>query len=194
MVVEDDYDGEFRLGGRPLDALQTLDRDRRVFYIGTFSKCLSHSVRIEFVVDPAWARSAQVAAKQICNWHVSAPTQATLAAFIDEGELARHMRKMHGDCAGLHDALLAALARHLGAELEAQPSLAGLHLRATPQGAARAERWMEAAREAGIRIESLARHTLPPLAPNGLVFGFGLIDRDAIEPTVRALAAAARKL
>ena len=58
VIVEDDYDGEFRYGGRPLDALQTLDREARVFYVGTFSKSLFPSLRKGFVVVPAWAREA----------------------------------------------------------------------------------------------------------------------------------------
>src|SRR3546814_13340638 len=56
VIVEDDYDGEFRFGGRPLDALQPLDRDALVFYVGTFSKSLFPSLRTGFVVAPAWAR------------------------------------------------------------------------------------------------------------------------------------------
>ena len=58
VIIEDDYDGEFRFGGRPLDALQTLDREARVFYVGTFSKSLFPSLRKGFVVAPAWAREA----------------------------------------------------------------------------------------------------------------------------------------
>ncbi len=64
VIVEDDYDGEFRFSGRPLDALQTLDRDESVFYVGTFSKSLFPAIRVGFIVAPPWARPALIAARQ----------------------------------------------------------------------------------------------------------------------------------
>src|SRR5207253_1939607 len=94
VVVEDDYDGEFRFGGRPLDALQTLDRDGRVCYVGTFSKSLFPALRKGFVVAPAWARAPLAAVKQCADSHCDAVAQTVLAAFIREGHLARHVRRM----------------------------------------------------------------------------------------------------
>ena len=193
LIIEDDYDGEFRLSGRPLDALQTIDRDQRVFYVGTFSKSLFPGVRTGFIVAPAWARPALVAAKETCNWHVPALTQATLAAFMVEGHLARHVRKMRGLYADRHGTLLQALHKHLGDQLQALPSLAGLHLCTALRGPSSAESWVEAAASADIRIETLSRHAQPPVAPNGLIFGYGLIEKAAIEPAIRALAQAARR-
>src|SRR6185503_12163770 len=69
VIVEDDYDGEFRFGGRPLDALQTLDRAGRVFYVGTFSKSLFPALRKGFVVAPAWAREGLLAVRQCADGH-----------------------------------------------------------------------------------------------------------------------------
>src|SRR5262249_46569690 len=94
IVIEDDYDGEFRFGGGPVDALQTLDRSGCVFYVGTFSKCLFPDIRLGFVVAPAWARRALIAAKVLSDFHSPAPSQDTLAAFIAEGHLASHVRRM----------------------------------------------------------------------------------------------------
>src|SRR6185503_12504523 len=68
-IIEDDYDGEYRFGQRPLDALQTLDRDERVFYVGTFSKVLFPTVRVGYIVAPQWARAALIAAKQLTDRH-----------------------------------------------------------------------------------------------------------------------------
>src|SRR4029077_4163380 len=64
VIVEDDYDGEFRLGARPLDALQTLDRTASVFYVGTFSKSLFPALRLGYVVAPAWAQGPLVSLRQ----------------------------------------------------------------------------------------------------------------------------------
>ena len=193
VVVEDDYDGEFRLGGRPLDALQTLDREQRVFYVGTFSKSLFTGLRIGFIVAPAWAVPALVAARLVHNWHVPAVNQATLAAFIAEGHLARHVRRMRSVYAERHDTLLAALRRHLGDRLVPVPSLAGLHLSAALRAPQRAADWRTTAAQAGIRIDTLDAQARPPLRLNGLVFGYGLIETADIEPAIAALDRALKK-
>jgi GntR family transcriptional regulator/MocR family aminotransferase len=94
VVLEDDDDGEFRFGGRPLDALQTLDHDGLVFYVGTFSKSLFPSLRKGFIVAPPWARDALASVKHCADSHCDTITQSALAAFIREGHLARHVRHM----------------------------------------------------------------------------------------------------
>jgi len=187
LLIEDDYDGEFRLSGRPLDALQTL-APQRVFYVGTFSKSLFMGLRIGFIVAPPWAVAALVSARTLHNWHVPAVNQATLAAFIAEGHLARHVRRMRGVYAERHDTLLAALRRHLGYALTPIPSLAGLHLGAALHAPHDASGWSETAGRAGIRLGAITNR--PPLRLNGLVFGYGLIDTADIAPAVEALARA----
>ena len=95
VIIEDDYDAEFRFGGRPLDALQTLDRTESVFYVGTFSKSLFPALRLGFAVAPPWAQQALGAAsRDMRTFHSSPLAQETLAAFITEGHLARHVRRM----------------------------------------------------------------------------------------------------
>ena len=92
VIIEDDYDGEFRFGDRPLDALQTLDRAGSVFYVGTFSKSLLPGVRLAYIVAPPWARPALIAAKAVADGHCCTLIQDTLTALIAEGHLARHVR------------------------------------------------------------------------------------------------------
>lgn len=128
IVIEDDYDAEFRYGDRPLDALQTLDRSSSVFYVGTFSKSLFPGIRLGFVVAPEWARRALGAAKQCADWHCCVLTQDTLAAFIEEGHLARHVRRMRSLYAARRAALLDGLRTHFSGWLDPVPSAAGLHL------------------------------------------------------------------
>src|SRR5919197_6297048 len=84
-VVEDDYDSEFRYGGRPIEPLQAMDMGERVVYIGSFSKTMLPSLRLGFVVAPASLRTALRAAKFVADWHTPLPTQAALARFLDEG-------------------------------------------------------------------------------------------------------------
>jgi GntR family transcriptional regulator/MocR family aminotransferase len=94
VIIEDDYDSEFRFGGNPLDALKTLDRDDRVFYVATFSKSLFVALRLGFVVAPSWALDPLRAARQLTGLFGAPLEQETLAAFIAEGHLARHVRRM----------------------------------------------------------------------------------------------------
>jgi GntR family transcriptional regulator/MocR family aminotransferase len=79
VIVEDDYDGEFRFETRPLDALQTLDRAGRVIYVGTFSKSLSPDLRLGFAVCPPWALDALARAKQLSDWNCAVADQEALA-------------------------------------------------------------------------------------------------------------------
>jgi len=192
VVIEDDYDGEFRFAGRPLDALQTLDRAESVFYIGTFSKSLFPALRLGFVVAPPWARAALVRARELADWHGPVLGQEALAAFIAEGHLARHIRKMRRLYGARRTALLEALARHGAGRLEVIPSDAGLHLSARLHGGTRADAVVERAAAAGITLPPLSRFALDPHAPgvsNGLAFGYGLIAEQQIDGAIRRLVA-----
>jgi GntR family transcriptional regulator/MocR family aminotransferase len=186
VVIEDDYDGEFRFGGRPLDALRTLDADGRVFYVGTFSKSLFPGLRLGFVVAPAWARPALRAARQCADWHSSLPTQRALAAFIAEGHLARHVRRMRRLYAERREAVLQALQRHAEGRVTTVGEPAGLHLSLALHGRLRAESIAQRAAAEGIGVEPLARYAhASPL--NGLVLGYGLADPRQIEAGIRQL-------
>jgi GntR family transcriptional regulator/MocR family aminotransferase len=137
-IIEDDYDGEFRYGGRPIDALQTLDSEQCVFYVGTFSKSLFPALRLGYVVTPPWARHALIAAKQDSDWHCAVLPQDTLASFIAEGHLARHVRKMRRIYGERREVMLEAVWRHLEGRLEVLQSEGGLHIACTLNGVRRA--------------------------------------------------------
>ena len=128
MIVEDDYDGEFRFSGRPLEALKTLDRSDSVFYIGTFSKSLSPSIRLGYIVAPRWARQALTFVKQTADWHSPLLMQTVLADFIREGHFLRHLRKMRRVYERRGALLEASLRRHLRGRVEPFASAGGLHL------------------------------------------------------------------
>ncbi len=134
VIIEDDYDGEFRFGGRPLDALQTLDRAESVFYVGTFSKSVFPMIRLGFIVSPPWARSTLLTAKQFTDWHCAVLAQETLAAFISDGLLARHARTMRPIYNGRRELLLQTLEKDFGRWLTPLPSSAGLHVTALAKG------------------------------------------------------------
>jgi GntR family transcriptional regulator/MocR family aminotransferase len=194
VIVEDDYDSEFRFSDRPLEPLQNLDRGGRVVYVGTFSKTLLPTLRLGFLVAPASLREALRHAKRLTDWHGELTMQAALARFIDEGQLARHVRRATKEYALRRELVLAGLERYLADRLEPVPSAAGLHLCARPVSAAAAvdlDRAAARARAAGVAVQTLSGFTGTPLigAPAGLVLGYGAIRPDRILPGLRRLAA-----
>lgn len=187
VIVEDDYDSEFRHDQLPLDALQTLDRAATVFYVGTFSKAMFPELRVGFVVVPPWARYALTLAKQLNDWHCPLITQLALADFIAEGHLARHVRRMRRIYNGRHKALTEAIGRHFGDRLHPFPAHAGVHL-AAATNLIDEQALVARAEAGGVRVEDIARYAVRDIDQRGLVFGFGLIEAGEIEPAVKALA------
>ena len=187
VIIEDDYDGEFRFGGRPLDALQTLDRDALVFYVGTFSKSMFPSLRKGFVVAPAWARSGLVTVKHCVDSHCDSITQAALAAFIRDGHLARHVRHMRPIYAGRRQALLDGLHRELGPWLQTIPSEAGLHLAARFRDPELAPRLMPLVLRCAVGAESTADYAMTRAIEPAVTFGYGVIDAQEIAAALASL-------
>jgi GntR family transcriptional regulator/MocR family aminotransferase len=184
VVIEDDYDCEFRYDGRPLEALQTIDRHESVFYVGTFSKTMFPEVRMGFIVAPPWALEALIAAKQDADLISPFINQHALAAFIAEGHLARHIRKMRSVYSQRRRRLLEGLQRDFGHWLKPVPSFAGLHVAALLQGDA--EEVVERAREIGVGIGAVGRYCVGKPDIQGLVFGYGVIsERSIVEGLAR---------
>lgn len=193
VIIEDDYDGEFRFGGRPLDALQTLDRAESVFYVGTFSKSVFPMIRLGFIVTPPWARSTLLTAKQFMDWHCAVPTQETLAAFISEGHLARHVRTMRPIYNDRRELLLQTLRRDFDRWLAPLPACAGLHVTALAKGSFDANAVSIQALEKGVRVTSLqAFHASKPVW-QGLIFGYGGIDVARIPEGLKRLQSLGRR-
>ncbi|SNY51004.1 GntR family transcriptional regulator / MocR family aminotransferase [Paractinoplanes atraurantiacus] len=184
-IVEDDYDSEFRFLSRPLEPLYSLDTAGRVLYAGTFSKSMLPSLRTGFLLTPPGLRDALVAARQMGDGHGQPAVQAALARFIDDGLLARHVRKAGKAYAVRHRQLVAALIATGG--LEAIPSAAGLHLAAvTPVDSTAVVR---AAARAGIGLDDLRTYFADQSAgQTGLVFGFGAADPSLIGEGMALLA------
>ncbi|MDN3351388.1 PLP-dependent aminotransferase family protein [Actinomadura sp. DC4] len=184
-VIEDDYDSEFRYGGRPVEPLQNLDHSGLVLYTGSFTKVLAPRVRIGYLVAPASLRAALTTARFVTDWHSPAPAQAALARFIDDGDLARHVRRMRQEYEERHGLLLAALGRDFAGLLEPVPSAAGLHVSAfTATDPGRAA---ERARAAGAQVHTLAEVSGDPDTRPGLALGYGAIPAARIGAGLRIL-------
>ena len=187
VIIEDDYDGEFRYGERPLDALHTLDRTDSVFYVGTFSKSLFQALRLGFVVAPAWAYAALTRAKELSDRHCDVVSQETLAAFIAEGHLMRHLRKMNRVYAERRVVLSRAIGHYFGDALTPIPSEAGLHLTARVGAQIKVIPLVKSAADAGIALQPVDLLVTGKTAPNFLVFGYGLIASEEIDDAIREL-------
>src|SRR5205814_4983574 len=95
VVVEDDYDSEFRYADRPLEPLQSLDRAGRVVYVGSFAKTMAPMLRLGFLVAPTSLQPALRTAQRLTDWHGVVPMQAALARFIDEDRKSTRLNSSH---------------------------------------------------------------------------------------------------
>ena len=188
-IIEDDYDSEFRFGGRPIEPLQTLDRGGRVVYVGSFSKTLLPTLRLGFLVIPPSLRAAVHKAKHVTDWHTSMLAQAALARFLDEGGFARHIRRVGAVYRVRHDMITTALRQEFAGHLEVIPSAVGLHVAAFTRGLSAAEVAAVARRatEAGVAVQELSRFALESGRQAGLLFGYGAIATAHIQEGLRRL-------
>jgi GntR family transcriptional regulator/MocR family aminotransferase len=159
-----------------------------VFYVGTFAKILFPNIRVGYIVAPSWARAALIAAKQLTDRHTTVLMQDALAAFLTEGHLVRHLRKMTRVYAARRATLLAALQRHCAEQLEPLPSEAGLHITAKLLVPVAASVVLERAAEAGVKVQAVSEFTIGKASLNGLSFGYGGIADGDVDPGVQTLA------
>jgi GntR family transcriptional regulator/MocR family aminotransferase len=181
-IIEDDYDSEFRFGARPIDPLHTLDRGGRIIYVGSFSKTMLPALRLGFLIAPPGLRAALLAAKYVTDWHTALPIQKAMASFIDEGDFARHIRKMRSVYALRHHLVTTAIADAFAGHLELVPATVGIHIAALARHASVADidRVAERALEQGVAIQRLASFTVARPAMSGLVIGYGAIATEHV--------------
>ncbi len=186
-LIEDDYDGEFRYGGRPLAALKSLDRDGRVIYIGSFSKALFPALRLGYMVLPASLREAFSAAKWLEDRGCNALEQAALAQFMADGGFERHLKRSAVALRARRSAMLAGLRRHAGGAVEVVDSNAGMHLTAwlTRASHAGCERLVARARERGLGLYTIAPYCLKAPPRPGLVLGYAGLPPADIEAAMK---------
>ena len=195
-IVEDDYDGEYRYSGRPLEALQGLDDEGRVVYVGTFSKVLFPALRLGYLVVPPDLVDAFVAARELSDRHSPLIDQAVLADFILEGHFARHVRRMRTLYAARQEALVEAARRYLDGLIDVGPAEAGMHLVGfLPHGSNDREASQKAA-ACGVEAPPISAYALrgspyhEPAHRPGLLLGYAALTEAEILRGVRRLAAA----
>jgi GntR family transcriptional regulator/MocR family aminotransferase len=189
VIVEDDYDSEFRFDTRPLAPLQSLDREGRVVYIGSFSKTLMPMLRIGYLVAPRSLQGALRQAKLLTDWQGDAVTQGAMARFMAEGLLSAHLRRSTKVYRERREALLAALAVCAAGRLDVYPSAAGLHICARFRDQSRSDlAVVAAAADRGVAVEPLSprHHEVAPV--QGLAMGYRHIAAERVPEAVRRLA------
>jgi GntR family transcriptional regulator/MocR family aminotransferase len=182
-IIEDDYDSEFRFGGRPIEPLQLLDTQGRVIYVGSFSKTVLPTLRLGFLVAPPSLRTALEAAKFLADWASPLATQAAMARFLAEGLFARHIRRMRSEYQRRQRLIVEHLVRSFAGVLEVVESSVGLHLAALAPSATveEIEQVVDRASDAGVECQPLAMFSYREPPHVGIVLGYGAIEPDRIE-------------
>ena len=189
-IVEDDYDSEYRYTGRPLTALQGLDRSGRVLYLGTFNKTIFPALRIAYIVVPPELVDPVFRVRAIGGQHVPTIEQLILTDFIMEGHFARHLRRMRAIGKERRDALIAAAERDLAGLLEVEKTETGLHTVGWLPAGVDDVAASAAAEQNQVEAAPLSRFYHHRAGKPGLVLGYAGLKPHEISAAVRRLAAA----
>ena len=193
-IFEDDYDSQLGFTGRPLAALQSLDRTGCVIYSNSFSKMLFPSLRLGFLVVPQTLLGAVDAARSVLQRFPSVLDQAVLAEFIAAGHMEQHMRRMRDLYTMRHETLVRVAKRELADVLQLSPVTAGLQMVGwLAEGIPEAEAGRLAAAQ-GIVALPLSRLTIERSMPPGVVLGAAATDAKGVRRGVEQLGAILRGL
>jgi GntR family transcriptional regulator/MocR family aminotransferase len=188
LVIEDDYDAEYRYDRAPVPALQA-SAPGQVAYTGSTSKTLAPGLRLGWLIPPSRLRADLVEAKHASDLGSPALPQLVLAHLIASGELEQHIRGVRKRQRSRRDALLRALREHLP-EARVQGIAAGLHLLITlpaRTGAAEDTELAERVSRAGVLVHPLSWHRQRP-GPPGFVLGYAAHTPDQLREAARRIA------
>jgi GntR family transcriptional regulator/MocR family aminotransferase len=183
IVIEDDYDSEYRYHRAPLPALYGLASDVPVVYIGTFSKVMYPGIRLGYLITSATLAHRFAAAKSMMDRHTSLLEQMALADFIEAGLLERHVRRMRRLYQQRRMALVSALDHHFGQAAEILGDQAGMHILVRFRNV---EREPDPARH-GVRLTSASKYYFSNAPANEYVMGFTAITERALREGVSRL-------
>ena len=190
LVIEDDYDSEFRFTGQPLPALASLDTAGRTIYVGSFSKLLSPSLRLSYLVLPSGLLGRLREVIGPGGTQASLIPQPALARFMESGEFATHVRRMRRLYAARQRVLLDAIATDLDGWLVPQAEPSGMHVLCNTcrrlEGRLDKE-IAEAAERAGLTLRPLAAYPQAQPPRRGFVLGYAAFDEAALRAGIRKL-------
>jgi GntR family transcriptional regulator/MocR family aminotransferase len=193
-IIEDDYDSEFHYEGKPVAALQGLDRTSNVFYVGTFSKSMLADVRVGYVIVPESLVDVFETAQRHSGQIVSAPLQNALAEFIEDGHFAAHIRKMTRVYRGRRDRLVQALSAATRHTLKIAPPAGGMQLLVQLDSRHNDVDLAERLAKAGVTARPLSRHFTGEITGHGLFLGFAAWTEREIDAGADLIGRVVRKL
>ncbi|MCC2164490.1 PLP-dependent aminotransferase family protein [Brotaphodocola catenula] len=188
-LIEDDYDSEFRYRGKPIPALQGMDRAGRVIYIGTFSKCIAPAIRVSYLVLPEQLLKKYKSQTGFYASTVSRIDQNILYQFLSRGYFERHLNRMRAIYRAKHDAMLTAL-RPLEKEFEIHGEYAGIHILLTSRSGRSEEDLIRRAENACVKVYGLSGYFIYPEhnhRPATIVLGYASLNLEEIETGVKTL-------
>jgi len=194
VILEDDYDSEFRYTGSPLPALQGLDTSGSVVFLGSFNKVLFPSLRIGYAVLPGKLVESMAALRFNADRYCPTLDQAILCDFITEGHFGRHLRRMRDCYSGRFQAFIHCVRETAGGFLDVPEIPAGLHAAAFLRKGASPAKVVGAAEEDGVEVVALDRYTIARRDIRGLLLGFAAIRESEIRRGVAQLTRTMEKL
>ncbi len=192
MIIEDDYDSEFRYGGHPIPALQGLSDGHNVIYVGTFSKVFFPALRIGYLVVPESLTRVFTRARWIADRQTPTLEQLALADFIVEGHLERHLRRMRTLYDKRRRALVRALKLHFEDQVEIVGENAGMHLMIRLRTKFNDEEVRRRAAQSGVGLVSAQIYYLHESNSGEFVLGYAGLSERKIQEGIRRLAKALR--
>lgn len=193
-ILEDDYDSEYRYSGKPLAALQGIGRHNRVVYLGTFSKVLFPAMRMGYLVAPPTLAEPFRRAKDYTDRGNSILEQATLAAFLEEGRLERHLRRMRLLYQERQQALVYWSEKLLGGALRVHPSDTGLHAVGWLQKGRDDRRVAQMLAQREVIASPVSGYTQQFRQAPGLVLGYAPYGEEAIRGALEKVAGVVGRL
>ena len=186
-IIEDDYDSEYRFGGRPIASLQGLDTEDRVIYVGTFSKVMFPALRLGYVVVPRDLVPSFANARNATDTFSATLYQLVMTDFIREGHFVRHIRRMRALYADRRAALHEAIRTEMGGKLEVIGAEAGMQLAALVPPGVDDVAVSRMAAEHGVSARPLSQCYLNPPSRGGLILGYGGANAHVICEGIRRL-------
>jgi GntR family transcriptional regulator/MocR family aminotransferase len=186
VIIEDDYDSEYRYSGAPTPALQSLASEVPVIYCGTFSKVMFPALRVGYLIVPKSMVTVFTRAKWLTDRHAPIHQQAALGLFMKEGHLERHIRRMRRIYATRREALVDALHRHFGAGASVLGEAAGLHayVRFSEEASIGTR-----AQHNKVQIREAAPYYIGKAPASDYLLGFSTVTERSLKEAVRRLAA-----
>jgi GntR family transcriptional regulator/MocR family aminotransferase len=193
-IVEDDYDSEFVYEGRALPAMQCLDIQSQILYVGSFSKTLFPGLRLGYLIAPSVMVDAFSVAQTLMSQNVSVVMQKTLARFIEEGAYNAHIRKMRALYTSRRDCLFENLQHYCGEIFDFKKPDAGMHLIAWARNRPiRDQVVCESIWEQGIDCLPVSMYCDQVKMDPGIMLGFACAPENEIEHKVQEMGQVVRQ-